>query len=472
MSKNIEAEHEGKIHGIHLEDLWNLKYIIVIAFLVLSLVYVYFFQPNLSGEHSILLVIASLFWIYMAMNIGANDVANNMWPAVGAKALTLGWAIAIAAVFEAGWALIAGWDVVSTIKKWIIDPSLITDPNAYLAIMMATLMGAALWINIATYFKAPVSATHSVIGWLIGAGVAGVWVQIVDWSQIWLIVASWIISPLMGGVIAGLITIAITKTILTKDDRSQAAKTWVPIFVGLMTWAFSTYLLMKGFKNLFKQYDIYITMFDAIITGFIFALIVAIGLMIHLKSKNFILKNSKKAINHLFNVPLVFAVALLSFAHGANDVANAIWPLAAIVDVIQWSGGVAGEVGIPFWVMLIWALGLSVWLMIFGGRLIKTVGNEITKLNQSRAFAVALAAAITVIIASQLWLPVSSTHIAIGWIFWVWLTRQLMKRIAGKEKHYIEKWMVKNIALAWIITLPVSGAIAAWMFYLIMFLTA
>ena len=460
------------VNKIDLEDLGKTKYLVVLVFLIFSLVYVYFCQPALNQESSILLVVATLFGIYMAMNIWANDVANNMGPAVGAKAISLGWAIVIAWIFEASWALIAGGDVVNTIKKWIIDPSLIGDSGTYLAIMMATLMWAALWINIATYFKAPVSATHSVIGWLIGAGIAWVWVQIVDWSQIWLIVASWIISPLMGWSIAAAILIAITATIFSKEDKSEAAKTWVPIYVGLMTWAFSSYLLMKGFKNLFQQYDIHIDLTMALIIWFILALLVTVSTMIHLKGKNYILKNSKKSINNLFNIPLIFAVALLSFAHGANDVANAIWPLAAIVDTIQWWGEIHGSVGIPFWVMLLWAMWLSIGLVVFGGRLIKTVGKWITKLNQSRAFAVALAAAITVIIASQLWLPVSSTHIAIGWIFWVWLARQYLKHIHGVEKHYIEKWMIKHIALAWIITLPISWLIAAWMFYVIMFLTA
>ena len=468
MSKQIQKENVTKIQ---LEDLWNLKYLIVIAFLVICLVYVYMFQPNMSWEWSIILVIAALFWVYMAMNIGANDVANNMGPAVGAKAITLWGAIVIAAIFEASWALIAWGDVVNTIKKWIIDPNLITDTNTYLAIMMATLMWAAVWINIATYFKAPVSATHSVIGWLIGAWVAGVGIEIVDWSQIWMIVASWIISPLMWWGIAAAIIIAITFTIFTKEDRSEAAKTWVPIYVGLMTWAFSSYLLMKGFRNLFKQYDIVIELIDALMIWFILALIVTVVSMIHLKGKNFILKNSKKSINHLFNIPLIFAIALLSFAHGANDVANAIWPLAAIVDTIQWGWEIHGKVWIPFWVMLLGAGGLSIGLVVFGWRLIKTVWKGITKLNQSRAFAVALAAAITVIIASQLGLPVSSTHIAIWWIFWIGLARQFLKRLDGQEKHYIEPGMVKHIALAWIITLPVSGLIAASMFYVIMFLT-
>lgn len=468
MSHSVEQEI---VNSTHLEETWKIKYFLVLFFLIFSLSYVYFFQTNMLGESSILLVIATLFGIYMAMNIWANDVANNMWPAVGAKAISLLWAIIIAAIFEASGAIIAWWDVVNTIKKWIINPNLITDSNTYLTIMMSTLIWAAIWINIATYFRAPVSATHSVIWWLIWAWTAGVWMHIVDWWQIWLIAASWVISPLMGGTIAAIIIIAITLTIFSKENRSNAAKTWVPIYVWLMTWAFSSYILMKGFKNIFEKYGIIIELGNAILIGFIWALIVTVWTMIHLKWKNFILKNSKKSINHLFNIPLIFAVALLSFAHWANDVANAIGPLAAIVDVVQWGAQIHGKVGIPFWVMILWAAWLSIGLIIFWGRLIKTVGTWITKLNQSRAFAVALAAAITVIIASQLWLPVSSTHIAIGGIFWIWIARQFLKKLNGIEKHYIQAGMIRHIALAWIITLPVSWLIAASTFYLIMFIT-
>ena len=442
---------------INIENLWIYKYIILITFLVLACAYVFFFEWN-----SFVLMIAALFGIYMAMNIGANDVANNMGPAVWAWAISLWWAIVIAAIFEAGWAIIAGGDVVGTVKSGIIDPAMITDSNDYIAIMMATLVWAALWINIATYLKAPVSATHSVIGGLIGAWVAWAWASIVDWSQISSIVASWIISPLMGWCIAAIITVAISKTILEKDDRSQSAKTWVPIYVWVMTWAFCAYLIMKWLKNILPE----ISLLWAIGIGFVIALIVTIAMLIHLKSKNFILKNSKKAINHLFNVPLVFAVALLSFAHGANDVANAIGPLAWVVDVVR-SQWINWSVGIPLWVMLLGAAGLSIGLMIFGARLIRTVGSEITKLNQSRAFAVALAAAVTVIVASQLGLPVSSTHIAIGWIFGVGFVRQYMKYRSWIQKSYVEKSMIKNIALAWVITLPVSALIAAGMFYVI-----
>ena len=405
---------------------------------------------------NIWLIIATVLGFYMAVNIGANDVANNMGPAVGAKAMTLVWAIIIAAICEASGAIIAGWDVVNTIKWWIINPDLITNASDFVAIMIATLLWAALWINIATVVKAPVSATHSVIWGLIGAGITAHGLDIVIWSKVWQIMASWVISPVMGWVIAATILLSIRKTIVEKKDRCEAAKAWVPIFIGLMSWTFATYILLKGLKKI-----IHLDFITAFILGFIAACIMYVLSKYYIKWHEWLLKNSKKSINKMFNIPLVFSAALLSFAHGANDVANAIGPLAAINDVFKNWGTIWGDASIPLWVMLIGAIGISLWLAIFGSRLIKTVGSEITKLNQIRAFSVALAAAITVIIASQLGLPVSSTHIAIGWVFWVWLLREYRKRQSWKDKEYIQKSIIKTIALAWVITLPISWAIAS-----------
>ena len=409
-----------------------------------------------TGHINIWLISATLLGFYMAVNIGANDVANNMGPAVWAKAMTIVWAIIIAAICEASGAIIAGGDVVNTIKGWIINPELITDSSNFIAIMMSTLLWAALWINIATIVKAPVSATHSVIGWLIGAWVTGYGVWIVEWSKIGQIMASWIISPVMGWIIAALILLSIRKTIIEKKDKSEAAKTWLPVFIWLMSWTFSTYLLLKGLKKLID-----LNFLTAFLIGFIIACIVYFASKRYIKEHKGMMKNSSKSINKMFNIPLVFSAALLSFAHGANDVANAIWPLAAINDILQNGGTISANASIPIWIMIIWAIGIAVWLAVFGSRLIKTVGSEITKLNQISAFSVGLAAAITVIIASQLGLPVSSTHIAIGWVFGVWISKEYRKHKAGKNKSYIEKGMIKSIALAWIITLPVSAGISS-----------
>lgn len=445
----------------------SFKYEILAIVLLICIWWVYFFN---WGNNSVFLLVASILGIYMAMNIWANDVANNMWPAVWSKALTLTWAIIIAAIFEASWAIIAGWDVVNTIKWWIIDWTMIASDKQFVSIMLATLLWAALWINVATFFKAPVSATHSIIGWLIWAWITAAWINIVDWIQIWAIAASWIISPLMWWIIAVILILSIRKTILKEDERWDAAQVWVPIYIAIMSWTFSTYLLMKWLKQVLKWsvYEVLLNLEIAIFIWYIIAIATFIGLRLYYKKQSALFKNSKKFINSLFNIPLVFAVALLSFAHWANDVANAIWPLAAIDDIIKNNVVWNGSVWISFWVMILWAIWLALGLSVFWARLIKTVWWEITKLNQVRAFSVALSAAITVIIASQLWLPVSSTHVALGWIFWVGLLREYIKRHKWKNKEYIHKSMIKNIALAWIITLPISWIISS-IWYLIIF---
>lgn len=431
------------------------KLLLPVIFLFLIVIAVIYFSGGWAVALS--LVVAAMLAFYLAINIGANDVANNMGPAVGAKAITIGWAIIIAAIFEASGAIIAGGDVVNTIKGWIIDASGVTDPAIFISIMLATLLGSAVWINIATYTKSPVSATHSVIGWLVGAGIIALWIDVIQWSKIWEIIASWVISPVLGGSIAALLLWSIDKTIMNRESRHDAAQKWVPVYVAIMSGAFSSYLLLKGLSKI-----IHVETITAFIAGaMIWCMTYLVVRKLLIKYEGFF-KNSKKSINSLFNLPLVFSAALLSFAHGANDVANAIGPFAAIYDTVS-----SGEIhldevaGIPLWIMVIWALWLAIGLAVYGSTLIKTVGNEITKLNQVRAYCVALSAAITVIIASNFGLPVSSTHIAIGGIFGIWFFREYQKHMAGKDKTYIDKSLLKQIILSWIITLPASAFIAA-----------
>ncbi len=448
----------------------NFKYEILAVAILLIISWVFFFK---WGNTNIYLFIAAILGLYMAINIWANDVANNMWPAVWSKALTITWAIIIAAIFEFAWVMIAGWDVINTIKKWIIDPTLINDSMQFIAIMIATLAWAAIWVNIATILKAPVSTTHSIIWGLVWAWVTAVWVNIVDWYQIWMIAASWIISPLMWWLIAVWLLLSIRKNILKQEERWESAKIWVPIYIGLMIWAFSTYLIMKWLKQVLNgsNYSFLLNPEIAVFIWYLLAVITFIILRLYYKKQSSYFKNSKHFINKLFNIPLIFAVALLSFAHWANDVANAIWPLAAINDAIKNHAVAWINVWIEMWVMIIWGVWLVLGLSVFWARLIKTVWSEITKLNQISAYCVALAAAITVIIASQLWLPVSSTHIALGWVFWVWLLREHIKRQKWKTKDYIQKWMIKTIALAWVITLPASWAIASVVYLTVIYLS-
>ena len=398
------------------------------------------FLSNGGIPNNMFLAVAALIGAYMAMNIGANDVANNVGPAVGSKAMTMTMAIGIAAVFEAAGALIAGGEVVKTIKKGIIDISAFGgNPDPFIWAMMAALLAAALWLNFATMMKAPVSTTHSIVGGVMGAGIAAAGFSIVSWSTMAKIAASWVISPVLGGIIAAAFLYAIKKSIVFKEDKIQAAKTYVPVFVAIMSWAFVTYLTLKGLKKIWPQVVDVLnfipfvsiemskkpSLMTALIMGLIVAIIVYGVLRTKLSKSADTLENTKTSVNTLFTVPLIFAAALLSFAHGANDVANAIGPLAAINDAVV-NGGISSKASIPLWVMGVGALGIALGLALYGPKLIKTVGTEITELDQIRAFSIAMAASITVIIASQLGLPVSSTHIAIGGVFGVGFLREYL----------------------------------------------
>ncbi|RKZ89738.1 MAG: inorganic phosphate transporter, partial [Gammaproteobacteria bacterium] len=327
---------------------------------------------------------------------------------------------------------------VSTIKKGIIDIEAFgDDTDSFLWAMMAALLAAALWLNLATMAKAPVSTTHSIVGGVMGAGIAAAGFNIVDWGTMGKIASSWVISPVIGGIIAAGFLFAIKKTIIYRDDKVNASYKWVPVYVALMSWAFVAYLVLKGLKKVWPQlvtgfndvmfFTVEVTKKPtfgvALLLGAIVAVFVYFWIKKRIAFRMHTLQNDRASVNVLFTVPLIFAAALLSFAHGANDVANAIGPLAAINDAIM-TGGISAKADIPVWVMAVGALGIAIGLALYGPRLIRTVGSEITELDQMRAFSIAMAAAITVIIASQLGLPVSSTHIAIGGIFGVGFLRE------------------------------------------------
>lgn len=368
-----------------------------------------------------MLVVAAVIGGYMAMNIGANDVANNVGPAVGSRALTLTGAIIIAAIFEASGALIAGGDVVSTIKKGIIDPSLIGDKDTFIWLMVAALLAGAVWLNIATALGAPVSTTHSIVGAVLGAGIAAGGWGVANWAKMGAIASSWVISPVCGGIIAAAFLYLIKRTITYQADMAAAARKMVPFLVAAMAWAFGTYLIIKGLKKIWKA-----EFWEAAALGLVIAIVVYFVVRPMIARVGAGLASDKASVNRLFTVPLIFAAALLSFAHGANDVANAVGPLAAVSEAVI-TGVVAQKAPIPIWVMMIGAVGIAVGLALYGPKLIRTVGSEITDLDQSRAFCIAMAAAITVIFATQLGLPVSSTHIAVGAVFGVGFLREYLK---------------------------------------------
>ncbi|WP_420410780.1 inorganic phosphate transporter [Roseibium sp.] len=372
-----------------------------------------------------LLVAAAVIGAYMALNIGANDVANNVGPAVGSFAISLTGAIFIAAIFEAGGAIIAGGDVVATVKKGIIDPDNVGDPDVFVWVMMGALMGAAIWLNAATWLGAPVSTTHSIVGGVAGAGIAATGWDIVNWDSMAKIAFSWVASPVTGGLIAALFLYSLKRLVFFKTDPLSAAQKVVPFMIAIMACAFTTYIALKGIKKIIK-----IDFPTALMAGLVVALLAYILVKPVITKAVPRLDNTREGVSRLFTIPLILSAALLSFAHGANDVANAVGPLAGVVDVLT-AGDGGAKVAIPLWVMVIGALGISVGLALFGPKLIRTVGSEITELDRSRAFCVALAAAITVIIASQLGMPISSTHVALGAVFGVGFLREFLEQRLG-----------------------------------------
>jgi inorganic phosphate transporter, PiT family len=431
---------------------------------------------GVSGSLAVI-VAASVIGGYMALNIGANDVANNMSPAVGSRALRIGVAVSIAAVCEAAGALLAGGDVVATVSSGIIRPELMPDAAAFTTAMLAALFAAALWINLATWVGAPVSTTHSVVGGVLGGGIAMAGVGAADWQVVSRIVASWLVSPLLGGVIAAGFLLYIKLTILYVPDQLEQARRRVPLLVAIMAGAFTTYLILKGFSRVWK-----VPLWLALSMGATVLVITLAWLKPVIRNKVQGLQSDKSAVGSLFTIPVICGAALLSFAHGANDVANAIGPLAAIYAAVT-EGGIVSVAHIPPWILLIGAFGIATGLLLYGPKLIRTVGSKITKLNRIRAFCVTLSAAITVIIASALGLPVSSTHIAIGALFGVGFLREFMANRNGRSalevlplaepqhagpspdkvrrRYLVRRSHLLTIVAAWLITVPASAGFAA-----------
>ena len=423
----MELKHIPEVKRAKKFDLKDaLRITIAFAFILAVMWYASVYAQGI--EHRTLLIVAAIFGGYMAINIGANDVANNVGPAVGSGALTLMGAIVIAAIFEAAGALIAGADVVGTIRKGIIDPTMIANTQVFIWIMLAALLAGAIWLNLATAMGAPVSTTHSIVGGVMGAGIAAAGFHMVNWPTMGKIVASWVISPLMGGAIAAFFLYVIKKNVIFQEKKVEAAKKWIPLYIAIMSWAFGSYLIIKGLKHIVK-----VPLPLAVLIGFFIALGIYLFVKPLIVAKAKSLENSRASINVLFTIPLIFSAALLSFAHGANDVANAVGPLAGISDAIM-KGAFSKQAPIPLWVMMVGALGISLGLALYGPKLIKKVGSEITELDQIRAFCIALAAAITVIVASALGLPVSSTHIAVGGVFGVGFLREYLMRLEERSK--------------------------------------
>jgi PiT family inorganic phosphate transporter len=411
------------------------------------------------------LVLAAVFGLFMAWGIGANDVANAMATSVGSRALTIRQAVIIAAVFEFLGAFLAGGEVTATIRKGIIDVSVVTETPEYLVIgMLASLLAAGTWLFVASTFGWPVSTTHSIIGAIVGFAIAGIGVDAIKWGKIGSIVSSWVISPLLAGSIAFLLFRSVQKLILSTEDPFGNSKRYVPMYIFLVGFIIALVTLFKGLKHVGLGFSA--------AQNYLLALIV--GLIVMGVGKFFVnrvrpdptldIKFHFANVEKVFGVLMIFTACAMAFAHGSNDVANAVGPVAAVVGIVQSGGQVIGQkTALSVWILLLGGAGIVLGLLMYGTRVITTVGNNITELTPSRGFAATLAAATTVVMASGTGLPISTTHTLVGAVLGVGMARGI---------GALNLNVVRNIFMSWIVTLP-AGAILAIIFFFIfkLFLT-
>jgi len=408
----------------------------------------------------VLLILACCFGFFMAWGIGANDVANAMGTSVGARALTMKQAVLVACVFEFAGAYLAGGEVTSTIRKGIIDSGVIaSNPDLLVFGMMSALLSAGTWLLIASYFGWPVSTTHSIVGAIVGFAAIGIGFDVVEWPKVGSIAASWVVSPLLAGTIAFILFQSVRKLILESSDPFKNAKKYVPLYMFLAAFVISMVTFVKGLKHVGLSFSTQ----ESLALSFIFAIVISlIGAWVlrtidnQEKERNGTIFNG---IERIFAVLMVFTACAMAFAHGSNDVANAIGPLAAIVSVIQSGGEVAAKSIVPAWVLFLGASGIVVGLSMLGYRVMMTVGRSITELTPSRGFAAELAAAGTVVVASGTGLPISTTHTLVGAVLGVGIAR------GGLEALNLK--VVSKIILSWLVTLPVGAILSIIFFYML-----
>lgn len=401
--------------------------------------------------------LAAVFGIFMAWGIGANDVANAMATSVGSKALTIKQAILVAAVFEFLGAVLAGGEVTSTIRKGIVDSDLLSgSPELLIYGMLASLLAAGTWLLIASRNGWPVSTTHSIVGAIVGFAAVGIGIDAVQWGQVGTIIISWVVSPLTAGFIAFLIYQSVQRLILQHEDPLDRAKRFVPVYIFLAAFTIVLVTLLKGLKHVGLDLSLTNSYLLAIALGA--AIAVAGAFVIRRIEPN--AKMEKK--QHFYTVERVFAVLMvvtacsMAFAHGSNDVANAIGPAAAVISVAQ-SGIVGGQSPLNIWVLLLGGGGIVVGLATFGRHVIATVGERITQLTPSRGFAAELAAATTIVIASGTGIPISTTHTLVGAVLGVGMARGI---------EAIDLRVVGKIFVSWVVTIP-AGAILAIAFFFV-----
>ncbi|MGB0577028.1 MAG: inorganic phosphate transporter [Alphaproteobacteria bacterium] len=407
----------------------------------------------------ILLVLAIIFGVFMTWGIGANDVANALGTSVGSGAITVRTAIIVAAIFEFAGAALAGGNVTSTIRKGIIDPNQIADrPEILIFGMLAALLAAGCWLALASAKGWPVSTTHSIVGAIVGFAVAGIGVEAVNWGKISQIVASWVVSPALGGGIAFLLMMSIQQLIMNADKPFKAAVRWAPMYIFLVGFVISLVTLFKGLKHLKIELGIGESFIVAAIIGVIVALIGkwAVNRVTFDEAED--KKSHIASVERVFAPMIIFTACAMAFAHGSNDVANGVGPLAAVYGLIQSGGEVTQKLEMPIWILALGGAGIVLGLTTYGYRVMRTIGTKITSLTPTSGFCATVAAAITVVLASRTAMPVSTTHIAVGAVMGVGLARgfaALDIRVIGK------------IVVSWVVTLPAGGILAALFFFML-----
>ncbi|MBT6074875.1 MAG: inorganic phosphate transporter [Gammaproteobacteria bacterium] len=411
----------------------------------------------IAENGQILLILACLFGFFMAWGIGANDVANAMGTSVGARALTVAQAVLIACIFEFAGAYLAGGEVTSTIRKGIIDAGVVSaTPELLVFGMLGTLLAAGIWLLIASYFGWPVSTTHSIVGAIVGFAAVGIGVDVIQWPKVASIAASWVISPIIAGTLSFLLFTSVKRLILQTSNPFMSAKRYVPFYMFLTAFLVSMVTFVKGLQHV----GINLSTSQSIAWSLVFALMITVFGALLLQRIDNTTKEKNGAmfdgVERVFAVLMVFTACAMAFAHGSNDVANAIGPLAAIVSVVQSGGAVATTSDVPYWILLIGASGIVMGLGMLGYRVMITVGRTITELTPSRGFAAQLAAAGTVVLASGTGLPISTTHTLVGAVLGVGLARGI---------GAINLGVLGKIVLSWIVTLPVGAGLSILFFF-------
>ncbi|MEN2837946.1 hypothetical protein HPFOLIGI_00109 [Mannheimia haemolytica] len=414
----------------------------------------------LNQYGSILVIITAIVGFMMAFGIGANDVSNAMGTSVGSGTITIKQAILIAMVFEFAGAYLAGGEVADTIKSGIIDPAQFANsPDILVLGMMASLCAAGMWIIIATKMGWPVSATHTIIGAVIGFALITIGSDAIQWDALGGIVGSWFVTPILAGIVAYSIFINSQKLIFNRSNPFKQAKKYGPMYMGITIFILVIVTVSKGLKHV----GLHLDTAETLGISFALALLAFIIGYFYFRSKSFAMKARAEekgfaGVEKIFSILMLITACAMAFAHGSNDVANAIGPLAAVESIVRSGGMIEGKTTLAPWILPLGALGMMIGLAIMGKNVMATVGTGITDLTPSRGFAAQFACAVTVVIASGTGLPISTTQTLVGAVLGVGFARGIAALNLG---------VIRNIVISWVITLPVGAVLSIIIYYIL-----